>query len=151
MGTRILAVRLGLVAKIAALDLSNAGVSPTVKLGYPLGSRTRERIWTQRARFNHEPASLRAAVTFRNEEGFFDVCVEVEGLGQEQADTSTRAVALGERIEDLIATHSSRPVVAGLTALKVQGDGELLEAFNDQGTIARLTLPVRYTARLTTE
>lgn len=152
MGTRILAVRLGLVAKIAALDLkAEHQVIPRVSLGYPSNAVEREKIWTQRARFTQEPASLRAGTTARNEVGRFELCVEVEGVGQDQEWTTGRAVALGEALEDLVATHAEWPATTGLNAITVEGDGELQEAFNDQGTLARLVLPIKYTARITTE
>lgn len=153
MGTQIVAVRQGLVTSIAALSALTTpvdGQTPEVTFGYKVGSKRRQKVWTQRARFTHQPASLRASTTFRDEEGQFDVIVLVEGVGLSVEATSARAVEIGHAIEDLVATHASWPAVTGLTALKVQGDGQLLEAFNDKGSLAELTLPIRYTARLTT-
>lgn len=155
MGTLIVAVRAALVDRWSGLPAFTsltgpALIAPLVSLGYRAGVKDRERIWTQRARFTHEPASLRAATTYRNEVGYFDVIVLVEGVGLSQEETSARAVDLGHVIEDDIATHANWPALPGLNDLTVAGDGQLVEMFNDLGTLAELTLPVRYRARLTT-
>lgn len=154
MGSLLVDVRAGLVDAWAELPefTTPAGPSnqtPLVTFGYKHGAKDRERIWTHRGRFTHEPASLRPAVTFRNEVGAFDVVILVEGIGLSQRETSARAMNLGHVIENHIAAHANWPKVAGLNSLTVEGEGQLLEAFNDNGSLAELTLPVRYAARLT--
>jgi len=116
---------------------------------YKAGSSKRERIFTTRARFTHEPASLRAGRNFRDEVGFFDLVILVEGVKQTAEWTAERALERGLVVEEFIADHKNNELeVTGLQTLTVQGEGSLTEMFNDSGHLAELVYPVRFTARL---
>lgn len=116
-------------------------------LSWNADSEARERLYTARARFSHKPASLRAGRTIRNEVGSFQLMLRVEGVGDDQATTSERALALGLVVEEWVADN--RCTIPGLMWLEIRGEGELGEMFNDLGTLAILSYPVTYEARLT--
>ncbi len=153
MGSALVAVRTGLITALATLtgtgeDLENVSVS----YAYPRGPEKRETIYTSGGKFNHSSASLRATKTFRNEVGTFDVRVLVRGISLAQETTSARAIELGVVVEDFVATHvnwTNSALGVAIQTLTVDGDGELVEAFNDKGTLAELSIPIRYSARLT--
>lgn len=110
----------------------------------------RERLWTQRARFNHTPASLRAGRNYRDEVGRFDLMILVEGVSKTAEWSAERALELGLVVEEYIADRKNNELgVPGMLTLVVEGDGSLTEALTDTGSIAQLIYPVRYTARLT--
>lgn len=143
-GTMALAARQALVdalGPLAALE------DVECALAWNSGSEARERLYTARSRFTQKPASLRAGRTHRNEAGTFQLVIRVEGVGEDQAATSQRAVDIGLAAEEWIADN--RSTVAGLEWLEVRGDGELAEMFNDLGTLAILAYTVSYEARLT--
>lgn len=143
----LVAVRTALVTGLAALP---ALIDPEVSFQYKIKSSARERIWTQRSRFTHNPASMRAGRNFRDEVGRFDVVVFVEGVGKSQEWTSTRALALGLAVEEYIADRKNNELaVTGLQTLIVEGEGTLNEMFNDAGHLAEVTYPIKFTARLT--
>ena len=149
MGSALVAVRTGLVTALDALTSLN---NVQVTYAYPRGPEKRECIYTYGGKFNHSSASLRATKTYRNEVGTFDVRVLVRGISLAQETTSARAIALGVIVEDFVATHanwSNSALGVAIQTMTIDGDGELLEAFNDKGTLAELSIPVRYTARLT--
>lgn len=149
MGSALVAVRKGLTAALTALPAFE-GVEVT--FAYKVGTRKRERLWTQDARFTHEPASLRPGKTFRDEVGTFNLRILIEGVSKSPDDTSGRAMDLGHVVEDFVASHANwvnGALGVSINTLTVQGDGELAEAFNDKGSLAELTYPIRYTARLT--
>jgi hypothetical protein len=153
-GTRIVAVRSTLLTGLAAMSayttLDAKGHKPLVSLGYPLGAKDREKVFTTRARFSQTPASLKSGRTFRNETGNFNVVITVEGVGESQDTTSARAVTLGLALEEYVADNRTLGgTVTGLNWLVVDGDGELAELMNDRGTLAELTYPLKYDARLT--
>lgn len=148
MGTQIVAVRSLLIDGLGGLP-ALSGVEAT--FGYKVNSKKRERVWTQNAKFTHEPASMRAGTTFRDEAASFEVVVLVEGIGKDAAWAAGRAVTIGLAIEDWVAIHVNwLNVITGVIAIKVQGAGSLTEAFNDKGTIAELVYTVTYQARITT-
>jgi hypothetical protein len=155
MGTQLVAVRAALIDALG--DLPEYGVEgptgqkPELSFGWRTGWTRRERVWTQRARFEHQPASMRATKTFRNEVGFFDLMIFVHGVGLSQEDTSTRAVELMVAAEDWVATHANwQSLVPGITEMLVVGDGELAEALDENGGgLAEVRIPIRYKARLT--
>jgi hypothetical protein len=153
-GTLLVAVRstllTGLGAQTAYTTADAKGHKPLLSLGYPLGAKDREKVFTARARFTHAPASLKAGRTFRNETGRFDLVITVEGVGESQATTSARAVALGTVLEEYVADNRTLGgTVTGLNWIVVEGDGQLQEMFADSGTLAELTYPLKYDARLT--
>lgn len=147
MGTQIVAVR-----KLLIDNLSTLGEFATVEttLGYKVGSKRRERCWTGNAKFTHTSASMRATKTFRDESGAFDLVILIEGIGLDAEATSARAVELGTEVEDWVATHANwDAALTGLNWVAIEGDGALVEAFNDKGSLAELTYPITYRARLT--
>lgn len=157
MGTQLVAVRGALIDALATLPayttVGPTGQKPEVSFGWR-GSKwkRREKVWTQRARFTHEPASLRAGKTFTNEVGYFDLLIFVHGIGLDQETTSARAAELGDAAWDWAQTHTSWEdlAVPGLTELLVVGDGQVLEGVDgSEQPLAEMTLPVRYKARLT--
>ena len=147
VATLAVAVRSLLIDGIAGLPALE-GVEVT--FGYRWNSKERERIWTQNVTFDQEPASMRAARTFRNETATFEAAVLIEGIGQPAEWTAGRAKDIGTEISDWVAVHANwNTAIDGLTAMTVAGGGSLTEAFNDKGTIAELVLPITYQARLT--
>lgn len=147
--TLIVAVRQGLVEALDDLASLN-GVQ--CSYAYKRGKEPRESVWTVDGVFNHVPASLRAGKTFRDEDATFGLRILVRGVSKPQEWTSARAVEIGAVVEDFVAIHGNWLNGAlGVTVqtMTVEGAGELVEAFNDNGTLAELTLPIRYTARLT--
>lgn len=144
------AVLTGLAAQTAFSTPDAKGHKPLLSLGYPLGAKDREKVFTARARFSHTPASMKAGRTYRNEQGYFDLVITVEGVGESQDTTSARAITLGTAFEEYVADNRTLGgTVAGLNWLVVEGDGQLAEMFNDRGTLAELTYPLKYDARLT--
>lgn len=150
MGSQLVAVRSALATKLA---LQTGFTTVDCNYAYKKGRKDpRESAWTVDGRFTHEVASLRAGKTFRDEEGRFGLRILVRGIAQAQETTSARAMALGAIVEDFVAIHANwndGALGVAIQTLTVEGDGELVEAFNDTGTLAELTLPIRYTARLT--
>lgn len=146
--TAIVAVRKGLTDALA--DLA-AFADASVNFAFKVGDKKRERAWTQDARFTQSPASLRPGRTFRDEIGTFALRILVEGVAKDPYWTSNRAVALGLAAENFVANHANwgnGALGVEIQTLTIQGDGELVEAFNDKGSLAELTYPIRYTARL---
>lgn len=147
MGSLLVAVRTLLIDGLNNLP-EFADVEAT--FGYKVGSKRRERCWTQNALFSHKPASLRAVKTFRDEVGTFDLIILIEGIGKDVEWTSGRAMDIGHTVEDWVATHASwEGAIPGLKWLIADGDGALAEAFNDKGSLAELTYPLKFEARLT--
>lgn len=154
MGSQLVAVRKALVDGLAALPAYKAegptGQRPEIEFGWKVGWVRRERVWTQNARFTHEPASMRAVKTFSNEVGTFDLLIFVHGVKLSQATTSTRVNELGVAAWDWVQTHANWQPLPGLTEMLVVGDGVLAEGVDAEGNaLAELTLPIRYKARLT--
>ena len=157
MGTQIAAVRTALVEALAELPEYLApgptGQVPEVRFARPANWTRREQVWTQRARFEHEPASMRAAKTFRNETGYFDLMIRVDGVGLSQQVTTERVAELMVAAEDFIATHANwnnDAIGTGLYEMQVVGDGVLAEELDEQGGgRAQVNVPIRYKARLT--
>jgi hypothetical protein len=157
MGTQLVAVRAALIEALAELPEYLApgptGQTPELSFGWRTGWTRREQVWTQRARFEHEPASMRATKTYRNEVGYFDLMIRVEGVGLSQQVTSERVAELMAAAEDFIATHANwntGSIGDGLYELQVVGDGVLAEELDEQGGgRAQINVPIRYKARLT--
>lgn len=149
MGSVIVPVRKNLMAALAALP---AFANVETVFAYRVGTKARQRAWTQNATFEHSSAGMRAVKTFRNELGAFNLVIRVEGVALAPEDTATRAAAIGLAAEDWIATKAhweNDALVAGLNWLVIEGGGALTEAFNDNGSLADLVYPVKYQARLT--
>lgn len=147
MGTKIAAVRSLLIDGVKDLP-ALAGVEAT--FGYKVNSKQRERVWTQNAVLDHQPASIRPTKTFRDENARFEVVVLVEGVNKTPEQTSVRAVEIGLEIEEWVAVHANWDgAITGVSGIKVQGGGSLTEAFNDKGSISELIYTVTYHARLT--
>ena len=156
MGTQLVAVRAALIEALAVLPAYTTegptGQKPELSFGWKQGWTRRERVWTQRARFEHEPASMRAGKTFTQETGFFDLMIFVHGVGKSQEVTSTRAAALWVAANDWISykpNWNSPELVPGIYEFQVVGDGELAEALDEKGGgLAEVRIPIRYKARL---
>jgi hypothetical protein len=147
MGSLLVAVRSLLTDALA--DLPEFADAETT-FGYKVGSKRREKCWTQNARFKHETAGLRPVKTFRNESGTFELVILIEGVALSVEETSTRAMELGHAAEDWVATKANwEGAITGLKWITVSGDGALAEAFNDKGSLAELTYPITFEARLT--
>ena len=147
----IVAVRSALATGLATAITANGGMTDTeVSYQWKADWQRRERVWTRNARFTHAPASLRAGRNFRDEVGTFEVAILVEGVGRTAEWSATRALEIGQVVEQFIADRKNNELaVAGLQTLIVSGEGSLTEMFNDSGTLAELAYPVKYTARLT--
>lgn len=147
MGSLLVEVRSFVISSLSSLP-EFQDVETT--FGYRVGSKRRERCWTQQARFNHEPAGMRATKTHRAEDAAFDLVILVEGIGKTAEWSCTRALEIGVAAEDWCATHANwTGQVEGLNWLQIQGDGALVDGFSDKASLAELTYPIRYQARLT--
>lgn len=148
VATAIVAVRKGLTDALAELDAFD---DVSVNFAFKIGDKKRERCWTQDAHFSQSPASLRPGRTFRDEIGTFALRILIEGVAKDPHWTSSRAATLGAAAENFVANHANwndGALGIEIQTLTIQGDGELVEAFNDKGSLAELTYPIRYTARL---
>lgn len=147
-GSRLVAVRSAVVAGLVALQPAELdGVE--IAFQWKKASKKRERIWTRRARYSTGPTALRASRAVRDEVGRFELVVFVEGVGKDAEWTAGRAVELAQVCEDWLADRKSNQLgVDGMQTLTVEGDGELVEAWNDGGSMAEFVLPIKYTARL---
>lgn len=158
MGSQIVAVRSAMVAALATLPAYTTtgptGQKPEVLFGWKDNWKRREKVWTQRARFTHEPASIRAGKTFAKETGEFDLMIFVHGVGLTQAVTSGRVADLASDAWDWVQTHANWQDDALVSGAKIHeflivGDGEIPEGVDSSGNpMAQMTLPVRYRARL---
>lgn len=142
-GTQALAVRKAVIDAVAALPAFSA---VECAVSWNAASEAAERVYTRDSVFDQKPASLRAGRTFRDEAGTFVVVVRVEGIDKAQAATSQRAIDLGVLIEEWVADNRS---LAGVNSLRAEGRGQLVEAYNDLGTLALLSYTIAYSARLT--
>jgi hypothetical protein len=158
MGTQLVAVRAALIDALGGLPEFSSpgptGQTPQLSFGLRSSWESRERVWTQRARFEHEPASMRSTKTYREEVGEFDLMIYVHCVGTSQQVTSERVVELMVAAEDWVATHANwqapDPLVPGLNVLLVTGNGVLAEELDEQGGgRAQINVPIRYKARLT--
>lgn len=150
-GTLIVAVRehlLDLVRDLDAFQADPYGSKPHVTLGYDDASDDREQVFTQRARFSHEAASMRADYTARNETGTFELVIYVQGVDRPTEWSSGRAVELGAVVEQAVAEHRNSLGLDGLKWIQVDGDGRLDELYADDSTLAVLVYPIKYAARL---
>lgn len=152
MGTQLVAVRAGLIAALA--DLPEFADFETTYIPMK-GSKARKRCFTDRARLNHSPASMRATKTYRDEAGTFDLVLYAEGYGAD-ADPVTLSDALhdvGVAAEDFVATHTNwngdALGTSGLNWLQIEGEGGLAEGWTDNGLAVSLTYPISFRARLT--
>lgn len=150
-GTLIVAVRRALMVGVAGLpEFFEDDVMVSEK--WPLGEKQAEMVYTvDPTNFAHAPASQKAGRTFRNEVGTFNVEIRIEGIDMSPEDTADRAVALGTAFEDFVADnrHGFNEDIPGLNWLVVDGDGELVELWNEHGSLAVLRYPIKYDARLT--
>lgn len=152
MGSQIVAVRAGLIAALDALPAFDGYEVTYIPMK---GSKARKRCFTGAARLTHSPASLRAAKTFRKEEGRFDLVLWVEGYGPaaDPVTLTTSVQEVGEAAEDFVAIHANWENDAlgtsGLQTLTIQGDGRFSEEWTDNGLSVALVYPVAFTARLT--
>lgn len=151
MGTQIVAVRKGLIEALA--DLPEFADFETTFIPMK-GSKARSRCFTDQAQIVLAPAGLRAAKTFRNEEGSFELVLYREGYGAE-ADPVTLTLALaevGEAAEDFIATKANwnnNVLGVGINQFGTNGEGRFSEQWTDNGLSVALVYPITYSARLT--
>ena len=155
MGSVLVAVRAGLIAALAELDEFEGWECSYIP---KKGSKARNRCFTDRAEFSHDPASLRAAKTFRKEEGSFDLVLYAENVGAnaDPVAMSEALQAVGEAAENWVAIHanwSNNALCEGLNWLVVGGEGggrgRLSEQWADNGLSIALIYPINYRARLT--
>ena len=147
-GTKIVDVRKAVTDAIASLpEFADARVDMT----WSAAAQVREQVFTTNARFTHVPAAMRAGRNFRDEVGRFDIVVLIAGVDQTATWSATRAVVVGTAIEEYVADNKNGDDldVDGLNWILVDGDGALTEMYVDRSTIAELTYPIRYHARLT--
>lgn len=150
-GSIIVAVRSALATGLAAAIAANGTMADAeASFQWKADWQRREKIWTRNARFVQAPAAMRAGRNFRSEIGSFEIAILVEGVGRTAEWSAQRAINIGTVVEQYIADRKSNELaVSGLQTLTVSGDGSLTEMFNDRGTLAELSYPIRYTARLT--
>lgn len=146
-GSRVVAVRSALIDGLAGLaGLADVDVIYAWKFDAEL---PRERIFTDRCRATHEPASLKSGRTFRNERMTFDLVVRVELIGGTSEEADERALVIGALVEEYIADNNTLDgAVSGLNWITVSGM-ELNNRGNDVGSLSELTYAITYDARLT--
>lgn len=148
-GTLSIAVRLALVAALKAdTDFERCDVSYQFN-EVPAPDRDAS-VWTRSSRFSQESAGMRAGRHYRDETGRFELVIaalRVDRIDVTVAAASDVAGGLAAWISD---RKNNELDVPGLQALVIDGDGSVLEMKADQGrTFCEITLPIRYTARLT--
>lgn len=151
-GTILGAMRTATIDGLAALvDPAPRWDEIAIKYQFRLDPSVREWIFTSNARATHAPASLRAGRNYRDETGRFEVAIVVETVGDtDHQEAADRAVEIGTVVEEFIADRKSDELgVPGLLTCIVDGDLELAEFSKDSGCVATLTIPVKYTARIT--
>lgn len=146
-------VRRATIAVIAADDLFTAA-NASVTFQFPVKNRQRVCVWTNNGRRTYSSAALRSGRNFRTEEGRFDICLAVEGVGMTVEDTTARADTYLARIEELISDrkngdHADWSTCAGLTWIAIEGEGAQAEFYNEAGHFSELTIPIHFSARLT--
>lgn len=110
----------------------------------------REQIFTSNARAHHEPAALKAGRSFRREQMDFDITVLISAVGQKPEDAETRAMDLGQVIEEYIADRKSNELgITGLNWIQVTDLACEYRIGEQGGSLAIATYTVRYDARLT--
>lgn len=144
-------------AVIEALAQELKGPFPGLSCSYGwLGGsddKRRQQVYTNRPRATHEPASLKAGPTFRNERMEFDVIVMVQDPMLAAEDLDEVVMDIVQVIEELIADNKGGENfgIFGLNWIKVSRF-EMENRIAGQGvtgsvTLASLTL--EYDARLT--
>lgn len=144
----VVALRNAVVTGLQALPALSA---VQVTYGWPGDDLAqRQRIFTNRARAGHEPASLRNGRTYRNEAGTFEVTIQVVTPASSAYEADTAAMTLGQSVEEYVADNRTALAATVTGLLWVRTDGfELTNLYNDTGYISELTYTIRYSARLT--
>lgn len=146
-GTKLIEVRQALVDGLRSLE-DFATQKATVTLTWDSNSRARVQAFTARGRFTHRPASLRSGPTVRNEDGTFELFVQVELPGGSADETLTLAGDLGVAAEEWISEHRSTLGVAGVNWFQVEGEGEVDSLYRDGSTLSYARYSIAYNARL---
>ena len=145
-GTLVVDVRQALVDLLRARpNLEDKQVS----YGWPGDDqRELESIYTEgRAEIEHDPASLKAGRTFRDETVSFEVNAVFEAVGGNALDADQGSQLLGTEIEECIADNRTLGV-AGVQSVTIRPVA-LHAVYNERGHLSMLTYTVRYRARLT--
>lgn len=141
----LVAVRSALMTALAARG-ELAGVQVTY--AHPGQSAQAECMWSQNGTVDLEIAALRAGRKTRNEVTSFEVVVSVLGPGDDQATVDTRALELGESLEDYLADNPAVFAATGAYTTTVTGM-RLTGGLMSEGRVAEATYTVSYRARLT--
>jgi hypothetical protein len=148
-GSVLVPLRKALVEALADLaEFADVQCVFAFKVGVP----ARERVWTQEAEFEMSSGPMRATKTFHREDGNFAVMFRVEGVGLAPEEASEQVHDLMAAAHNFVATHANwqDDALGGihLNELVVNGRGYVIEAFNDEGSVAEGRLPIRYSARI---
>lgn len=136
---------------ITGLQAQPALAGVQVTYGWPGDDLAqRSRVFTNRARAAQAPTSLKAGRTFRDEDGSFDVVVQVLVVAGDAYDADSTAIGLGLVVEEYVADNRTSIVgtVPGLLYMTMSG-WELRNLYNDTGALTELTYTIAYRARLT--
>lgn len=147
-GTLIYAVRRAVIDGLSTHLAATSGFE-NIDLAVLWTPNLREQVFTTRATFTHQSASMRSGRTYRDERGRFDLVVLVAAVGEDGDYAADRAADIGLLAEEWIADHRSTLAVPGVNWLHVNGEGSMAELFGDSTTFCELVLPVEYNARLT--
>jgi len=107
-----------------------------------------ERVFTNDARGTQVASGLKAGRTFYQESAEFDVIAQVLGIDQTPAQTKARVQELAVEVAECVADNRTLGSLAGLN-FAVVDRWELSTMYGQTGSVAEITLTVRYQARLT--
>lgn len=145
----VVEVRKAVIAGISDL-IGDESVSVTYGWQGAGDDARREQVYTNRPRAEHQPASLKAGRTFRNEQMDFDIVVLVMDPSKRPEEVDDRVMELGQLVEEFIADNrdGSALGITGLNWLIVTGF-EMENRLMDSGSASLAQYTVRYDARLT--
>lgn len=143
--TVVVAVKEALVDLLAAhADLENV----QVVYGWPGDDQAEDEVmFCADARSTGRDFKIHSGRRRLDEEATFDLLTQVAYIGGSPQDVETRALALGDVVEDVVGAD---PTLGGVTGLKwARVDAWTLACrYNDTGSIAELRQTIRYSARL---
>lgn len=110
-----------------------------------------ERIFFGFARPVITQAALRAGRRVRNESTDLDLFVQCVKVGGTAEEAEARVVEMAAEVEQCVSDnkHLEGDPVEGLNWVGIEGQGQLANAYNEEGSFAEMAYTIHYDARLT--